>query len=149
MGAGIPSTSTTVFYAFVTLQGVGDVDNLRILLTAMGNYHEWMSSTYLEMPSITTFASFYIGHMIGGEWISRGRYNYIFVNTIYYCSFAVGRGQVEREGGELGGSIMHVKQSRSMKEKKLQIPCRAQTVTELCLSPPTSGLNSPSMMISM
>ena len=65
MGAGLSSISTTVFYAFVTLRGAGDVDNLRILLTAMGNYHEWMSSTYLEMPSITTFASFYIGHMMG------------------------------------------------------------------------------------
>ncbi len=84
---------------------------------------------------------------MGGEWISRGRYNYIFVNTIYYFSFAVGRGQVEREGGVMGGRIMHVKQSKSMK-KNLQIQCRAQTVTELPL--PSSSPNFPSSkMISM
>lgn len=46
--------------------GAGDVDNLQSLLTAMGIYHEWMSSNYIDMPSITTtFASFYIGHLMG------------------------------------------------------------------------------------
>lgn len=65
VGAGLPSTSAILFIALSPYVVQVMVDNLRTLLTAMGTYHEWMSSSYFDLPSITTIASFYIGHLIG------------------------------------------------------------------------------------
>ena len=67
VGAGLSSVSAICFDTFIALRGAGGKDNLRIRLEAMGTYHEWMSLHYTNMPSITTFVSFYISLVTKGS----------------------------------------------------------------------------------
>ncbi len=84
-----------------------------IPLSAMATYHDCMSR-YIDRPSIATSSSLYISIVMVEEGSSEGGENiYVFVNTIYSFSSAVGRVEVRSSEARRGGltGACHAKQS--------------------------------------
>lgn len=64
----------------------------RVFFTAMGIYHEWDVIKLYRYAIYHHHLRFFLHRPFdGGGMIVRGRYNYIFVNTIYYFPFTVER----------------------------------------------------------
>ena len=133
-----------------TVHGAGDVDNLQSLLTAMGIYHEWMSANYIDMPSITTtFASFYIGHLMEGGLNVRGAGIQLnFCKHLLLLSITCGARSDEGASEERKGSIdgVHVNQSKAnqIKTSKKDHAVPAQAVIVNLPKVPPNDLHVPS-----